>query len=64
MARHFWRQSRGVSRKRIQRLVRLMGIEAVSPKPHTSQPHPEHLIYPYLLRALSIDHPNQTVCLM
>jgi putative transposase len=36
-----------------------MGIEAVYPKPHTSRPHPEHRVYPYLLRELSIDHPNQ-----
>jgi putative transposase len=36
-----------------------MGIEAIYPKPHTSRPHPEHRIYPYLLRELSIDHPNQ-----
>jgi putative transposase len=36
-----------------------MGIEAIYPKPHTSRPHPQHRIYPYLLRGLSIDHPNQ-----
>jgi putative transposase len=60
MVRHFWRhQGRRVNRKRIQRLMRLMGIEAVYPKPHTSRPHPEHRVYPYLLRELSIDHPNQ-----
>ena len=59
MARHFRRQGRKVNRKRIQRLMRLMGIEAVYPKPHTSRPHPEHRIYPYLLRDMSIDHPNQ-----
>ncbi len=56
MARHFRRQGRKVNRKRIQRLMRLMGIEAVYPKPHTSRPHPEHRIYPYLLRDLSIEH--------
>jgi putative transposase len=59
MARHFRRQGRKVNRKRIQRLMRLMGIEAIYPKPHTSRPHPQHRIYPYLLRGLSIDHPNQ-----
>jgi putative transposase len=59
MARHFRRQGRPVNRKRIQRLMRLMGIEAVYPKPHTSRPHPQHRIYPYLLRGLGIDHPNQ-----
>ena len=59
MARHFRRQGRKVNRKRIQRLMRLMGIEAIYPKPHTSRPHPEHKIYPYLLRNLTIDHANQ-----
>ena len=47
------------NRKRIQRLMRLMGLEAIYPKPKTSKPHPEHKIYPYLLRKLCIDHPNQ-----
>jgi len=56
MALHFRRQGRRVNRKRIQRLMRLMGIEAVYPKPHTSRPHPEYRIYPYLLRDLAIDH--------
>jgi putative transposase len=59
MARHFRRQGRKINRKRIQRLMRRMGIEAVYPKPHTSRPHPEHRIYPYLLRDLSVDHSNQ-----
>jgi len=36
--------------------MRLMGIEAIYPKPHTSRPHPEHKIYPYLLRDLTINH--------
>jgi len=47
------------NRKRIQRLMRLMGLEAIYPKPKTSNPHPKHKIYPYLLRNLRIDHPNQ-----
>ncbi len=47
------------NRKRIQRLMRLMGLEAIYPKPKTSKPHPKHKIYPYLLRNLRIDHPNQ-----
>jgi len=59
MKRHFKRQGQKVNRKRIQRLMRLMGIEAIYPKPHTSRPHPEHRIYPYLLRNLNIDRPNQ-----
>jgi putative transposase len=48
-----------VNRKRIQRLMRLMGIEAIYQKPNTSKPHPEHKIYPYLLRGMKIDRPNQ-----
>jgi len=58
MTRHFRRQGRKVNRKRIQRLMRLMGIEAIYPKPHTSRPFPEHKIYPYLLRNIEIDHVN------
>ena len=50
-----------IDRKRVRRLMRLMGIEALGPKPkpRTSQPAPGHKIYPYLLRGLSIDRPNQ-----
>jgi putative transposase len=48
-----------VNRKRIQRLMRTMGLEAIYPKPRTSRPHPEHRLYPYLLRNLIIDRPNQ-----
>ena len=59
MTRHFRRQGRRINRKRIQRLMRRMGIEAVYPKPHTSRPHPEHRVYPYLLRERTIDHANQ-----
>jgi len=39
--------------------MRTMGLEAVYPRPKTSKPHPEHKIYPYLLRDLVIDRPNQ-----
>ena len=47
------------NRKRIQRLMRIMGIEAHYPKPNLSRPAPGHQIYPYLLRGLSIERPNQ-----
>ncbi|GLI37284.1 integrase [Geobacter hydrogenophilus] len=47
-----------VGRKRISRLMRLMGIESVAPKPGTSKRHPQHQVYPYLLRGLTIDRPN------
>ena len=48
-----------VNRKRVQRLMRLMGIHAVYPGPNTSQPGKGHKIYPYLLKNLNIDRPNQ-----
>jgi putative transposase len=48
-----------VNRKRVQRLMRVMGIQALVPGPHTSKPHPEHKVYPYLLRQLDITRPNQ-----
>jgi putative transposase len=50
---------RRVNRKRIQRLMRLMGLEALGPKPKTSRPSAQHRVYPYLLRGLAIDRPNQ-----
>lgn len=48
-----------VNRKRVQRLMCLMGLEALVPKPKTSEPHPEHVVYPYLLKRLKITRPNQ-----
>ena len=48
-----------INRKRVQRLMRKMGIEALGPKPRTSKPAPGHRIYPYLLRGMTIDQPNQ-----
>ena len=47
-----------VNRKRVQRLMRLMGIAALGPKPKTSKPAPGHRIYPYLLRNLAIERAN------
>ncbi len=49
----------GVGRKRVRRLMRLMGIRALYPRPHTSKPGKGHKIYPYLLRDLTIERPNQ-----
>jgi putative transposase len=49
----------GVNRKRIQRLMRLMGLEAVFPKRRTTWPGAGHKIYPYLLRNVEITRPNQ-----
>ena len=48
-----------VNRKRVQRLMRLMGLESTAPKPATSKPAPEHAIYPYLLRNLRVSRINQ-----
>lgn len=52
-------KGRTVNRKRVQRLMRLMGLEALAPKPNTSRPHPEHKKYPYLLRGLAVTRANQ-----
>jgi putative transposase len=43
-----------VNRKRAQRLMRVMGLEAIYQKPYTNRSHPDHLVYPYLLRGLII----------
>jgi putative transposase len=51
-----------VNRERVRRLMRLMGIEAIYQKPNTSRKHPSHKIYPYLLKHLTIDRPNQVWC--
>ena len=48
----------GVNRKRAQRLMGILGIEALYPKPNLSRPAPGHQIYPYLLRGLAIERPN------
>ena len=52
-------QGQLVNRKRVSRLMRLMGIQAIHPGPKTTQPNPQHKIYPYLLRNLNIDQGNQ-----
>lgn len=49
----------GVNRKRVQRLMRKMGLWAIYPKPRTSQPGKGHKVYPYLLRGLKIERSNQ-----
>jgi len=48
--------------KRVRRLMRTLGLEAIYPKPHLSRPAPEHRIYPYLLRNLEIARPDQVWC--
>lgn len=56
-----WLIERGeeVNRKRVQRLMRIMGLEAIYPKPRLSQPGDGHRIYPYLLRGVSVERPDQ-----
>lgn len=51
-----------VNRKRVQRLMRKMGLQSVAPKPNTSKPAPQHKVYPYLLKGLQVDRPNQVWC--
>jgi putative transposase len=48
-----------VNRKRVARLMRKMGLQAIYPRPRTSTAHPQHKKYPYLLRGLAIIRPNQ-----
>lgn len=48
-----------VNRKRVQRLMRLLGLAGMAPGPNTSRPHPEHPVYPYLLRGVAVVRPNQ-----
>ena len=51
-----------VGRKRVQRLMRQLGIEAIYPKPRLSKANPEHRVYPYLLRGLEVAKANQVWC--
>jgi len=51
-----------INRKRVQRLMRLMGIRAFYPGAKTTRPNPQHKIYPYLLRDLEIERVNQVWC--
>ena len=48
----------GVNRKRMQRLMRILGSKRIYPKPNLSRPAPGHEIYPYLLRGVAIERPN------
>ncbi len=48
-----------VNRKRVQRLMRQMGLAGMAPGPNTSRAHPEHKIYPYVLRGVPVVRPNQ-----
>jgi putative transposase len=48
-----------VNRKRVQRLMRILGLAGMAPGPNTSRPHPQHKVYPYLLRGVVVSKPNQ-----
>jgi putative transposase len=62
MAAVLRRDGCSVNRKRVKRLMRVMGLEAIYQKPDTSRGHSGHKVYPYLLRGLVIDRPNQVWC--
>ena len=53
------KQGHEVNRKRVQRLMRILGLAGMAPGPATSKPHPEHKVYPYLLRGVAVTRPNQ-----
>ena len=59
MVKFLSKQGYTVNRKRVQRLMRLMGLAGMAPGPMTSSKHPEHKVYPYLLRGVAVTRPNQ-----
>src|SRR5690606_3096049 len=62
MARHLRRPGYDVGRKRVRRLMRLMGLRALAPPPGTSRPAPLRKVYPYLLRDIAVERPNRAWC--
>jgi putative transposase len=48
-----------INRKRVQRLMGILGLAGMAPGPHTSRAHPQHKVYPYLLRGVDVIRPNQ-----
>ena len=60
IARTLTEEGFAIDRKRVRRLMRLMGIEALGPKPRTSKPAPGHKIYPYLLRDMTIERSTRS----
>lgn len=62
MARHLLREGIVIGRHRVRRLMRLMGLEAIYQAPRTSTPHPDHRIYPYLLRDVTVVRPDHVWC--
>ena len=62
MVRHLRREVILAGRHRVRRLMRLMGLEAIYQTPRTSDPDPEHRVYPYLLRNLEFNRANHVWC--
>jgi putative transposase len=62
MRRHLRNEDVLVCRCRVRRLMRMMGLTAIYRRPRTSVPHPEHKVYPYLLRNLHVERPDQVWC--
>ena len=62
IAAYLRRNGIAVGRHRVRRLMRILGLEAIYTRPRTSQPHPAHPVYPYLLKGMTIDRPNQVWC--
>ena len=62
MVRHPRRDGHDVGRRRVRRLMSKMGLSPIYQRPRTSDPHPKHRVYPYLLRKLVIDRPNHVWC--
>lgn len=62
MTRHLRRLGHAIGRKRVRRLMATMGLAPIYQRPRTTVPHPGHRIYPYLLRDLVVDRPNQVWC--
>jgi putative transposase len=62
MVRHLRRQGVNIGRRRVRRLMTKMGLSPIYQRPRTSDPHPQHRIYPYLLQHLLIERPNQVWC--
>ena len=62
MVRHLRRQGVNIGRRRVRRLMTKMGLSPIYQRPRTSDPHPQHQIYPYLLRYMAIERANQVWC--
>jgi putative transposase len=62
MARHLRRAGHQIGRRRARRLMAKMGRTPIYQRPRTSDPHPQHRVYPYLLRKLTVERPNHVWC--